>query len=819
MAEAARKTVAASPGVRTGGTNGLARGDAAIIPGQVSAAVAHMAAKRMLAVMRAKDELLIFTQLMMPDPNRPDDPDFSRYEIEHFHKLIAEALEKVEKGEILRLIITAPPRHGKSQLASRSFGAWYIGRNPYNSMILASYNEELATDVGNDIRTMMATPMYAQIFPTCHLRKGSKAVDRQQTLEGGLMIFTGANGTITGRGGDIVLIDDPVKNSEAVDSPTFREKQWRWFTMDIMSRMMSDMGAVIIIMCMVGETPVLMGDGTEKPLKDVRPGDVVATYDNGVIKTAKVKNWANQGPDFCYEIRTTSGTTVKANERHPFLVCRDGVTEWVKLKDLKVGDKMLRTAIGAAPFASLKGVSKPCPAKGTVSHTTIKLAGQAAIARRQLAEGLAARLGYAIDMVSTWQSMKGCWQSSMASAPSVISRPEKMFVPIGAENFASITATKHKRSAVFSAMTAIWQSAMEKLKQSCFPQQNTYVVTQDEIEAITPCGLECVYDIEVEGTENFIANGLVSHNTRWHEDDLVGRLTDPKNPCYSVEEAKQWQILHLTGLAEAHDNLGRQRDEALWEKRHSARRLKSMRSLNPRGFNANYQGRPTAEDGEFFKRDWLKTYRTLDELPPNLRMYGASDHAVGLKQENDPSCLMMVGVDERDHIWVMPDLFWQRAGTEVTVERMIDMMDLHKPLVWWGEDDHIMKSIGPFLFKRMQERQVYCNVEKVSAGKIDKGNRAQAIRGRMSMGMVHYPAFAPWWANAMDELLKFPRGRHDDFVDPLAHIGRMLGRLQKGSALAPARQKEPMSGTFAWIKWAAAEGKQLKANEDALGGM
>jgi hypothetical protein len=104
-------------------------------------------------------------------------------------------------------------------------------------------------------------------------------------------------------------------------------------------------------------------------------------------------------------------------------------------------------------------------------------------------------------------------------------------------------------------------------------------------------------------------------------------------------------------------------------------------------------------------------------------MYGASDHAVGQKQENDRTCLMMVGVDENDHIWIMPDIFWERAGTEVIVERMIDMMELHRPLTWWGEADHIMKSIGPFLQKRMEERKVYCSVFPVSPAGQDKRRR------------------------------------------------------------------------------------------------
>lgn len=552
MAKAARATVerpAGPPPVRK------AVRDADIIPGSEGVSVEEVvkAAQRMLAVKRAKDELLQFTRLMMPSPDDPDDPALSRYDIQHFHELIAEALEKVERGEILRLIITAPPRHGKSQLSSRAFSAWYMGRNPYNSIILTSYNDKLAQDVGNDVREIIRSPMFGQVFPLCKLRKGSAAVDRMQTTEGGMLVFVGAGGTIAGRGGDVVIIDDPIKGSEEADSAGFREKQWTWFTQDVMSRLMSSLGAIIIIM------------------------------------------------------------------------------------------------------------------------------------------------------------------------------------------------------------------------------------------------------------------------TRWHEDDIVGRLTDPKNPCYNADEAKTWKILHLTGLAEANDNMGRPVGAALWPERHSQARLQAMRRINPRGFNANYQGRPTPEDGEFFKRDWLKGYK-IEELPRNLRMYASSDHAVGQKQEHDKTCLMAAGVDDKDNIWIMPDLFWGRYSTEIIVEKMIDMMELHKPLVWWGENDHIMKSIGPFLRKRMQERKVYCNVENVSAAK-DKVSRAQSIRARMSMGMVRFPIFAPWWGDAMDELLKFPRGRHDDFVDPLAHIGKELGRLVGAVNNAESPLAEPRPGTIAWMKWAGGAEKKEKQHLTARNGL
>jgi phage terminase large subunit-like protein len=98
----------------------------------------------------------------------------------------------------------------------------------------------------------------------------------------------------------------------------------------------------------------------------------------------------------------------------------------------------------------------------------------------------------------------------------------------------------------------------------------------------------------------------------------------------------------------------------------------------------------------------------------------------------------------------------------------------------------------------MQERNIYCAIDEVVPAK-DKQTRAQAIRGRMAMGKVHFPKFASWWGDAEAELLKFPAARHDDFVDWLAHIG--MG-LAKTISAQPETIKDtgPKTGTLAWIK-------------------
>jgi predicted phage terminase large subunit-like protein len=492
--------------------------------------------KRLIAVTEAETSMLAFTRLMMPVPAHPDDPDFSRYEAQRFHRVICVALEELEKGEkFRRLIINLPPRHGKTELASKKFLAWVVGRNPAKSTIFGTYNEKFSQDIGRAVRDIMLSQPYAQVFPNTVLKSDSKASDRLETTAGGILAFVGRGGTTTGRGGDLLVIDDPIKDRMEADSPTIRDTLWTWFTQVIASRLMDETGRILLI------------------------------------------------------------------------------------------------------------------------------------------------------------------------------------------------------------------------------------------------------------------------QTRWHQDDLIGRLTDPHNSYYDPMEAHDWRIIDLPALAaEDKDPLKRQVGDALWPSRFGKEYLESLQRRDVRGFSALYQGRPSPAGGTFFSVDWLHTYRPND-LPDNLRHYAASDHAVALKQGSDKTCLMVIGVDSQDNIWVLADLIWRHMTAEQTTESMLRMMKLHRPLFWWAERGHISKSIGPFLRKRMLETHTFCSLIEMQPI-ADKQTRAQSIQGRLSMGKVRFPERAPWWPAARDQMLKFPYDAHDDFVDTLAYIGLGLTLQVPMGERRDSDADQPSENTFAYLK-------------------
>jgi predicted phage terminase large subunit-like protein len=171
---------------------------------------------------------------------------FPRYQTAAHHRLIARKLEAVERGEIKRLMISMPPRHGKSMLASEFFPAWYLGRNPDRYVIAASYGQELAEDFGRKVRNQIADATFQAVFPQCKLMEDSTGAKRFNTNKGGSYFALGVGGAITGRGAHLLLIDDPVKNREEAESELMRRKVWDWYTSTAYTRLMPDAAVVVI---------------------------------------------------------------------------------------------------------------------------------------------------------------------------------------------------------------------------------------------------------------------------------------------------------------------------------------------------------------------------------------------------------------------------------------------------------------------------------------------------------------------------------------------------------------------------------------------
>lgn len=499
-----------------------------------------------IAALKAQTSLLAYTKFTMPDPEAPDDVTRSLYDAQAFHESVADALERVERGEIQQLIFCMPPRHGKTELATKRLAAWLHGKHPRWDIIVATYSDEKAWEFGGDTRSILQSPQHKQVFPEYTLRRGSTAKDFMQSVQGGKILFKGRGGALTGSGMHIGLADDLFKDDKEAQSQAIRDQAWNWFTRVFMTRRM---GPKLVILTM----------------------------------------------------------------------------------------------------------------------------------------------------------------------------------------------------------------------------------------------------------------------TRWHSDDIIGRLTDPTNDNWREEVSKRWKIIRFPAIAEDDDVLKRKKGEPLWGERYGLDFFEEQRAMDPLGFEAMYQQNPTVADGVLFRRENIRYYRTVGDpgggivlLPKDLRLYGGSDHAVKTGQRNDPSCLIKAGVDQFGNIYLL-DVLWGKIKTDAAVEALIDMGS--DTLLWFAGRDHITQSIGPFLYKRMEERRQYVNIREIPAIG-DKEQRAQPMSGLIGRQKVFFPRDAPWTERAITELLGFPNANHDDFVDALACLG--LGLRNQINATAPKRaEEEPPFGSVGWLKrmekWEASE--------------
>src|SRR5271170_7336393 len=145
------------------------------------------------AIATARDSLAAYAALQNP-----------RFENARHIKAIIDRLEAVERGEVDRLMIFLPPRHGKSFTASTVFPAWYLGRHPDRSIIASSYGQQLASDFGRAVRNFVADPLHRAIFPNSVMSEDLGAITRFALLGGGTYFGVGAGGALTGRGCDLL---------------------------------------------------------------------------------------------------------------------------------------------------------------------------------------------------------------------------------------------------------------------------------------------------------------------------------------------------------------------------------------------------------------------------------------------------------------------------------------------------------------------------------------------------------------------------------------------------------------------------------------
>lgn len=762
------------------------------------------------------------------------------------HADICRRLEKfsrdVTEGKSPRLMLSMPPRSGKSELASKTFPAWHLGHNPSHEIIGTSYSAALAIDFSRKVRGLVQDERYHNIFPT-RMDETSQSAERWNTAQGGGYVAAGVQGPITGRGAH----------------------------------------------CFPAGTKVLMADGTEKNIEDVCAGDLVVSFDTVENKyvfsevIARQKKYA----DRFTQLKTASSKSTRATSNHKFY--SPSVGSWVRADDLKEGNEIVCAPSNDTLHALWRSYGQTClrdnESDKTWAHGTVMFAS----VQRSTPKS---RIRYEMcDVRSTSETQQEILFESLYTEPKNTGRPKlrgvrsRVFTsqqerdPLfggvcqqsslrandgreqlelqgrattHGEFLQSETAGEGERQLPVRSVriqeeitrTPQGREQVQRLDgQSrdgmCKLSHYSPQIEQDTISSTTTFDVEdkeAVYDIQVSGTACFFADGILAHNcaiiddpvkdregaeseinrqavkdwysstlytrlapgggilviqTRWHEDDLSGWLLNCMKEAEQEmaetgewpEDADRWDVVRYPAIA-THDEEYRKAGEALHPDRYDLKALnKIKRTLISRDWEALYQQNPVSADGDYFKKEHFRLYDTAPDRN-TLRIYAAWDLAIGKKDSNDFSCGVVVGVDRSNDIWVL-HRYYGRWSADELIQKFFECQDTWSPALQGIEHGQIEMTLEPFILKEMNEKKKKFSYIKLKTRGNDKMTRARPIQGRMEQGRVHFPRQAPWFQEMQNEMLSFPSGKHDDQVDALAWIGQMI------LMLTPEREKKP----------------------------
>ena len=737
------------------------------------------------------------------------------------HKVMAKKFEEIAEGKIKRVIINLAPRHTKSEFASYLLPSWFLGKFPNKKIIQCSNTADLAVGFGRKVRNLVGSEQYSKVFPNVSLRQDSKAAGRWSTNHNGEYFAIGVGGTVTGKGADLLIIDDPHSEQEArlaASSPEIFDSVYEWYTSGPRQRLQPG-GTIIVVMCMTGDTPVLMANGTEKPLKDVRAGDFVATFDKGELTTETVNGWRSNGLDSIYKIQTQSGKILRANERHPFLIDNNGVLEWTRLKNLEVGDLLVSLKDAAAPQkpkqkpenAALVNQQQTTTKKILTPHTEkleVTASGKKSHALNQSATGrLVAKdsvrfiiqrvIGHLVRAGSLQKNAENTvlkvvmellrnntmqWlQSATTGVMYAISHPQtKILAPTGTTSYALTTATTQAGLEGFFATTATSQLGTQKQPKLLSQLHLISDFTTDPITAITHDGNEEVFDVEINRTENFIANGIVSHNTRWSKKDLSGRIMQSA----LERDGEKWELIEFPAILPS--------GNPLWPEFWSLEELSALRDELPAGkWNAQYQQTPTAEEGAIIKREWWQIWDKEDPPPCDIILQ-SWDTAFEAKTRSDYSACTTWGVFHKDenpddaHI-ILLDAFKKRMEFPELKQKALDYREE------WNPDIVIIEkkaSGAPLIYEL---RSMGLSIDEFTPTKgNDKVVRLNAVSDLFASGKVWAPP-TRWADEVIEEVASFPYAPNDDYTDT---VSLALSRFRRGGMVRARLDEEDEPRTF-----------------------
>lgn len=276
--------------------------------------------------------------------------------------------------------------------------------------------------------------------------------------------------------------------------------------------------------------------------------------------------------------------------------------------------------------------------------------------------------------------------------------------------------------------------------------------------------------------------------TRWHHDDVIGRLERSEN-------AADWTFVNLPAVAGEHDQLGREPGELLWPERWNQAWTESKRAeVGPYVWESLYQGRPTPIGGGLFKSSWFTYYNAADLPKDSLVRFGTVDLAASAKASADYTVVMSWGLDRATRKLYLLDVLRERLEGPDIVPRIKQVVDK------WGLRAVFVERIGFQLTLIQAAARAGVPVREVRPDG-DKVSRALPATAMLERGHMLFPSGAPWLATLESELLEFPHGAHDDQTDALSYAAALapgVGAPDSSGGEGYSRRESHRSRTSGW---------------------
>lgn len=771
-----------------------------------------------------------------------------KYQAGWVHEDICRRLERfveaVERQEEPRLLLCMPVRMGKSEIGSRHFPAWVLGRHPDWEIIAASGASNLAMSFSRYLRDLLRDDSYQAVFPRCQLDPASQSVENWSTTAGGGYLAAGIGTMITGRGAHCVV---PYC---AVNTPSGMIPISKLKVGGVVYGYDHEAGRVV-------ETKItaVSASARRTRLVKVKGGPTITEehkiYDASTL-TYKDARLSNGVPGMWFAESSTRSDVLGV------------LLEGQDFKEHRAALRLLREEVSKARIGAPEKSGSGREKRSRVLWERLLSRVQAKKPRKlQQGERRVPQLfeaGYWVQSTKILFSLVLRGLSGSATLLGRIWRGIPCSEGVGVQ-------TRQGLSALWAGKIAEGSTSYRRGReqQRCEEPDNFVSAVSQKVSSLYGTSAQHLaellpdedYVVDIQtGTGNFFAAGLLVHNclliddavkdaeaadsqtirdnvwewyistalsrlapgggvlcimTHWHDDDLAGRLQQ----LSQVEGADTFEVVKYPAINDLGDEyilsddsivqlppgsdvpegakLTRKQNTALHAERYTLESLLKRKATyyaqgQQRWWAALYQQNPAPEEGAYFTK---KMFRYYANKPHKLErnVYQAWDFAITEKQQADYIVGATGELDVNDNLHIVDIDRFRSGDSFVIADAMLDAWERHGSEAVIGvEDGQIWRSIEAVFVRRCQERKLYPSIE-VMKPFTDKLVRAQPLRGRMQLGKVWFPDNAPWMDVLRQEFLRFPTGKHDDIIDSCSWLTRLVLSRQAPRLKKPKEQR------------------------------